>query len=131
MPDMGAMEILETPVLELLIRGAVVSLVLMVLMRITGQSEAGGLRLTDVLLVVLIAEAVTGGLIRGLQAVGIGAVLAARPGRCCVELRAVSGGASVPDPATEVYAKEICAWPAEDAGSTSTAWREATQGRRP
>ncbi|WP_426570284.1 DUF421 domain-containing protein [Streptomyces canus] len=63
MPDFSGMFTLQTPVLELIIRGAVVFLVLLVLVHVTGQRETGGLGLTDVLLVVLLAEAVTGGLV--------------------------------------------------------------------
>ncbi|MEV6180502.1 YetF domain-containing protein [Streptomyces sp. NPDC052015] len=63
MPDLSAMFTLETPVLELIIRGAVIFLSLLLLMRVTGQRESGGLGLTDVLLVVLIAEATAGGLV--------------------------------------------------------------------
>jgi predicted ArsR family transcriptional regulator len=37
----------------------------------------------------------------GLEATGIDAVLAPRPGRCCVELHAASGGHYAPDPAAD------------------------------
>lgn len=48
--------------LETFLRGTVIFLVILALMRVVGQREAGGLGLTDVLLVVLIAEASAVGL---------------------------------------------------------------------
>lgn len=65
-----------------------------------------------------INHAFLGGFLTGLQAGGIDAVLAPHPGRCCVELRAAAGGASVSGPATGVCAKEVRARPAEDPGGT-------------
>jgi uncharacterized membrane protein YcaP (DUF421 family) len=50
------------PLLESVLRGTVTFLGLYVLMRIVGQRESGGLGLTDVLLVVLVAEAAAVGL---------------------------------------------------------------------
>jgi predicted ArsR family transcriptional regulator len=41
------------------------------------------------------------GFLTGLEAAGIDAVLAPRPSRCCVELRAASGGYSDQDPAAD------------------------------
>lgn len=46
------------PLLENIVRGTVTYLVLLLLMRIIGQREAGGLGLTDVLIIVLVAQAV-------------------------------------------------------------------------
>lgn len=57
MPDWNAILFPSTPVLELVVRATVVFLVLTVLFRIAGQREAGGLGLTDLLVVVLVAEA--------------------------------------------------------------------------
>ncbi|NWF27370.1 transcriptional regulator [Streptomyces sp. PKU-EA00015] len=65
-----------------------------------------------------INHAFLGGFLTGLQAAGIDAVLAPHPGRCCVELRAAAGGASVPGPATGGCVKELCARPTEDPGAT-------------
>ncbi|MEF2277514.1 hypothetical protein V3W47_04325 [Deinococcus sp. YIM 134068] len=45
------------PVLEILVRGTVMSLLIFVLLRVTQQRQAGGLSVTDVLVVVLIADA--------------------------------------------------------------------------
>ncbi|OEJ49463.1 helix-turn-helix transcriptional regulator [Streptomyces agglomeratus] len=67
-----------------------------------------------------INHAFLGGFLTGLQASGIEAVLAPHPGRCCVELRAAAGGASVPEPATGSCAKEVCTRPAQDPGGTWT-----------
>jgi predicted ArsR family transcriptional regulator len=65
-----------------------------------------------------INHAFLGGFLTGLRAAGINAVLAPRPGRCCVELRAASGGASVPGPTRGTCTKEVCARPASETGST-------------
>lgn len=53
---------LSMPVSEIAIRGTVMFLAVTVLMRIVGQRESGGLGLTDVLLVVLVADAAGAGL---------------------------------------------------------------------
>jgi predicted ArsR family transcriptional regulator len=61
------------------------------------------------------------GFLTGLEAAGIDAVLAPRPGRCCVELRAASGGHHAPDPAAEsagICAKENGTSPADAPGVT-------------
>src|SRR3712207_1324354 len=50
------------PLLEAFIRATVTYLALHVLMRVVGQREAGGLGITDVLLVVLVAQAAAAGL---------------------------------------------------------------------
>ncbi|MEU9015348.1 transcriptional regulator [Streptomyces sp. NPDC048479] len=60
------------------------------------------------------------GFLTGLEATGIDAVLAPRPGRCCVELRAASGGHNAPDPAADgpgICTKEHGTSPA-DLGTT-------------
>lgn len=90
MPDLSGMFTLQTPVLELVIRGAVVFLVLLVLMRVTGQREAGGLGLTDVLLVVLLAEAVTGGLVGDSHSVTDGIIVVATILVCSVAVDAAA-----------------------------------------
>ncbi|MGP4000672.1 helix-turn-helix transcriptional regulator [Streptomyces sp. 8N706] len=59
------------------------------------------------------------GFLTGLQAAGIDAVLAPRPGRCCVELRAASAGRSASGPAAGTCGvKGHGAPPAEEPGST-------------
>jgi uncharacterized membrane protein YcaP (DUF421 family) len=52
----------SAPLLEAFVRGTVMYLVLFVFMRVIGQRESGALGLTDVLLVVLVAEAAAVGL---------------------------------------------------------------------
>lgn len=69
-------------------------------------------------LVCSINHAFLDGFLTGLQAAGIDAVLAPHPGRCCVELRAARGGASVPGLATGACVKEACARSAGDPGGT-------------
>lgn len=62
MPDL--VEIFEptVPLLEGFLRGTVIYLAVLTLMRTVGQREAGGLGITDVLVVVLVAEAAAPGL---------------------------------------------------------------------
>lgn len=62
MPDWQAMFDVSVPILENVVRGTVMYFVVLALMRITGQREAGGLSITDILLVVLVAEAAAPGL---------------------------------------------------------------------
>lgn len=52
----------HVPLLEGFIRGTVTFLALLALMRLVGQRESGALGITDVLLVVLVAEAAAAGL---------------------------------------------------------------------
>lgn len=53
---------LSVPLLEVFVRGTVTYLVLLILLRLVGRREAGGLGVTDVLLVVLVAQAAAAGL---------------------------------------------------------------------
>lgn len=62
MPDWGAIFLVTTPVGEIFVRGTVTYLALLLMMRVAGQRESGGLGITDVLLVVLVAQATAGGL---------------------------------------------------------------------
>ena len=62
MSDWSALFGTSLPIAELVTRGTVTYLALLALIRITGQRESGGLGLTDVLLVVVIAEAAAPGL---------------------------------------------------------------------
>ena len=50
------------PVPELIVRGTIIFLGLTIVLRLTGQREAGSLALTDLLVIVLVAQAVAGGL---------------------------------------------------------------------
>src|SRR3712207_9413663 len=53
---------LSAPVAEILIRGTVMFLALFAMMRVTGKREAGAHSLTDLLVVVLVAEAAAHGM---------------------------------------------------------------------
>ncbi|GAA4069738.1 DUF421 domain-containing protein [Actinomadura miaoliensis] len=67
----------SVPLLEGFVRGTVTFLVLLVFLRLVGQREAGGLGITDVLLVVLVAEAAAAGLHGEAESVTDGVVLVA------------------------------------------------------
>ncbi|PJE94614.1 hypothetical protein CUT44_27585 [Streptomyces carminius] len=71
------MFVLDAPLAETVVRGAVVYLALLFMPRAAGQRESGGLGLTDVLIVVLVAQAVSGGLGGGSRSVTDGLVLVA------------------------------------------------------
>lgn len=62
MPDWQPIFAMSVPLLESFIRGTVMYLVVLLLMRLVGQREAGGIGITDVLLVVLVAQAAAPGL---------------------------------------------------------------------
>lgn len=57
MPDWESLFVPGVPLLESILRGTITYLVLLLLLRIVGQREAGGLGITDVLIIVLAAEA--------------------------------------------------------------------------
>ncbi len=59
MPNWGEMFRFSAPIAEILVRGTVMFLTLFALMRVTGKREAGAHSLTDLLVVVLVAEAAT------------------------------------------------------------------------
>ncbi|GAA3158969.1 DUF421 domain-containing protein [Planomonospora alba] len=77
MPDWGSIFLPGTPVLEIFVRGTVTFFALLLMMRVAGQREAGGLGITDVLLVVLVAEAAAGGLTGESDSVADGVLLVA------------------------------------------------------
>ena len=58
MPNWGDMYLSTTPVLEVVLRGTLLYLATVVMMRIVGQRESGGLTVTDLLVVILIGNAV-------------------------------------------------------------------------
>lgn len=62
MPAWEEMFATTTPLLELFLRGTVTFLALILALRVVGQREAGGLGLTDLLVVVLVADAAGVGL---------------------------------------------------------------------
>lgn len=65
----------SAPVLEQLLRGTITYLALLLLMRVVGQREAGGLGLTDVLVVVLVADAASSGLTGSADSIADGMLL--------------------------------------------------------
>lgn len=75
MPDWEAIFLPTLPLVELFVRGTVTFLALLALLRVVGQRESGGLGLTDVLLVVLVAQAASGGLAGASQSIADGLVL--------------------------------------------------------
>ncbi|WP_448071551.1 DUF421 domain-containing protein [Georgenia yuyongxinii] len=75
MPDWGAIFAPSVPVGELLVRGTVTFLALMALLRLVGQRESGGLGLTDLLVVVLAADAASTGLTGDAATIADGLVL--------------------------------------------------------
>ena len=62
MPGWDSMFALSMPLAEIGLRGTIMFLAITGLMRMVGQRESGGLGITDVLLVVLIADAAGSGL---------------------------------------------------------------------
>ncbi|WP_346922107.1 DUF421 domain-containing protein [Glutamicibacter creatinolyticus] len=63
------------PLLEVVVRGTIIFLALLILMRVVGQRESGGLGITDVLLVVLVAQAAAPGLNGEGESIGDGLIL--------------------------------------------------------
>ena len=74
---MNLVEVLTpgAPVAELILRGTLVFLGLMLCLRVVGQREAGGLGLTDLLVVVLIVDAASAGLTGDAASIGDGFIL--------------------------------------------------------
>ncbi len=62
MPNWGELFQPSAPIAEIIVRGTVMFLALFALMRVTGKREAGSLSLTDLLVVVLVAEAAAHGM---------------------------------------------------------------------
>lgn len=62
MPDWQTLFDPSAPLVETFVRGTVTFLSILTLMRVVGQRESGALGITDVLLVVLVAEAAAAGL---------------------------------------------------------------------
>ncbi|MBB6120065.1 DUF421 domain-containing protein [Nocardiopsis algeriensis] len=65
----------SSPLLELIVRGSVTFLSLMFLLRLAGQRETGGLGLTDLLVVVLVADAAGAGMTGDTHTIADGLVL--------------------------------------------------------
>lgn len=70
MPDWGEVFRPSTPILEIVVRGSAMFLSLYVLMRVVGKREGGAHALTDLLVVVLIAEAAAHGMTGEATSVG-------------------------------------------------------------
>lgn len=64
-------------ILELIARGSITFLLLVLLLRLVGQRESGGLGITDLLVVVLMADAASAGMTGNADTIGDGLVLAA------------------------------------------------------
>lgn len=62
MPDWGEVFRLSTSIVEILVRGTVMFLAIFAMMRVAGQRESGVHSLTDLLVVVLVAEAAAHGM---------------------------------------------------------------------
>ena len=75
MPDWAEILAISVPIGELFIRGTLVFLGLMLMLRVIGQREAGGLGLTDLLVVVLVVDAASAGLTGETDSIGDGLVL--------------------------------------------------------
>jgi uncharacterized membrane protein YcaP (DUF421 family) len=75
MPDWSAVLEPSLPILEIVVRGTLVFLALTVLFRVVGQRESGALALTDLLVIVLVAEAVSHAMTGGYHSVTEGLVL--------------------------------------------------------
>lgn len=75
MPDVSEFFTLSAPLGELFLRGTITFLALTVLLRIVGQRESGGLGITDLLVVLLVADAASAGLTGGATSIADGLVL--------------------------------------------------------
>src|SRR3712207_9347368 len=62
MPDWGDLFRLSTPIAEIFARGTVMFLAIYAMMRVTGKRESGAHSLSDLLVVVLVAEAAAHGM---------------------------------------------------------------------
>jgi uncharacterized membrane protein YcaP (DUF421 family) len=76
-PDWRQVFDVTLPVSELVVRGSVVFLALLLLMRLVGQRESGALGITDVLVIVLVAEAASPGLHGDAESIGDGIIVVA------------------------------------------------------
>jgi len=68
--DWGAIFAIDTPILEVFVRITVVYFFLVILLRVTLKREAGGTSLRDLLVLVLIADAVQNGMAGDYKSVG-------------------------------------------------------------
>ncbi len=77
MPEWESIFSVDAPLLEIFVRGTLTFLALTFMMRLVGQREAGGLAITDVLLVVLVADAASAGLTGDMNTIPDGLLLVA------------------------------------------------------
>ncbi len=77
MPDWGELFRLSTPIAETFVRGTVMFLTLFAMRRVTGKREAGAHSLTDLLVVVLVAQAAANGLAGDYRGIPDGLLLVA------------------------------------------------------
>lgn len=77
MIDWESILVPSTPLLELFVRGTLTYLGLMVMARVVGRRKSGGLGITDLLVVVLVAEAASNGVAGDYTAVPDGLIIVA------------------------------------------------------
>jgi uncharacterized membrane protein YcaP (DUF421 family) len=75
--DWGAVFRPETPLVEVVVRGTVMYLALFVLLRVVLKRQSAGMGMTDLLVVVLIADAAQNGMSGGYSSLPDGLVLVA------------------------------------------------------
>jgi uncharacterized membrane protein YcaP (DUF421 family) len=75
--DWGKIFLPDTPLLEIVIRGSIMYLAIFLLMRFILKREAGGVSITDVLLVVLLADAAQNGMAGEYTSIANGILLVA------------------------------------------------------
>jgi uncharacterized membrane protein YcaP (DUF421 family) len=75
--DWGSIIDPNTPVVEIFLRGSIIYLTLFVVLRVVIKREAGGLGITDLLVIVLIADATQNGMAGNYNSVTDGLLLAA------------------------------------------------------
>jgi uncharacterized membrane protein YcaP (DUF421 family) len=75
--DLGKVLLPDTPVLEIVIRGSITYLTLFVLLRVLGKRQAGGVGVTDILVIVLIADAAQNAMAGQYTSVADGLILVA------------------------------------------------------
>jgi len=75
--DLAKVFLPDTPVLEIVLRGTVTYLALFVLLRVVGKRQASGVGVTDLLVIVLIADAAQNAMAGQYTSVGDGLILVA------------------------------------------------------
>lgn len=76
-PDWGKTLMIETPVLETVVRGSLTYLALFVLLRVAHRREAGAMGVADLLVLVLIADAAQNAMAGGYTTIADGVLLVA------------------------------------------------------